>query len=420
MTSVPDRSKLAWFFGTVALLGLGVLVATRLVAGDQSSLRTLGVILFFLVLCAEFNPVEFHRLGLRLSFAAPYVACTALLFGPFWAMGFDMVSNLLTSRVLLGGKLRGAPMRWATLNILLAGICALLATLVARRVVDIGPEAFESAFILTYCVVNFAGVVTVESFYAGRLRMDQVARVAPAATMGALLYVVVGIVVGTLIRVQGYALIPLTMIPIWLGRLGVQYRARMDDVYYETIAALSSMLQHAHPYTHGHLDRVATYAETVALRLGLGSARARKVREAAVLHDIGKIAVDEEILDKPSKLNDEEMNHVRRHSEFGAQILEPAAAFRKIAPWIRHHHERPDGAGYPDRLAGNDIPIESRIIAVVDAFDAMVGDGPSERRPYRTPKTQEEALVELERCQNTQFDAAVVEAFVAVVREEKA
>ena len=112
------------------------------------------------------------------------------------------------------------------------------------------------------------------------------------------------------------------------------------------------------------------------------------------------------------------MDHVRRHSECGAEIVSPVRQLHPIVPWIRHHHERPDGTGYPDGLSDPEIPTESKIIAVVDAFDAMTdSDAMGGGRSYRKPISNQEALKELRRCSGTQFDRAVVEAFCAVVEE---
>ncbi len=195
-------------------------------------------------------------------------------------------------------------------------------------------------------------------------------------------------------------------------------RQSVHSHYFETLVGLMLMLQRAHPYTHGHLDRVARCAERVALKLGLGRRRAAMVKDAAILHDIGKIAVDEAILDKPAKLTDAEFDHVKKHSAMGANILANCPAFESIVPWVMHHHERPDGNGYPDRLPDVKIPIESKIIAVVDAFDAMVGGaGPGGKRTYREPMSISEALIELDRCAGTQFDPDVVRAFREVVME---
>lgn len=187
----------------------------------------------------------------------------------------------------------------------------------------------------------------------------------------------------------------------------------------QTLQALALMLQRAHPYTHAHIERVARIAERTARLLGLDDTRARHVHAAARFHDIGKIAVDEQILDKPGALSEEEYDHVKLHAPFGAAILEEIRECRHYADWIRFHHERPDGAGYPNGLRGDQIPIEARIIAVADAFDAMTGgfEG-GEPRPYRQPMSPKDALAELERCAGTQFDRQVVAAFHRALDEE--
>jgi hypothetical protein len=187
----------------------------------------------------------------------------------------------------------------------------------------------------------------------------------------------------------------------------------------EVLHALTVMLQRAHPYTHAHIERVARIAERTALHLGLSPVRAQLVHRAARLHDVGKIAVDEGILDKPARLTSEEYAHVQLHASFGATILEEIEDMRLIADWIRCHHERPDGNGYPRGLRSSEIPIEAKIIAAADAFDAMTGGYfEGEKRPYRDPVSPDAALAELERCAGSQFDPQVVSAFRKALREE--
>ena len=273
------------------------------------------------------------------------------------------------------------------------------------------------AFTLAYALVNFLLVAFVEWSTSARSLSDNVARSLEVGVRSFLFYALLVTAVAVLVR-QGMSwCIPLTLVPVWAIRTGLKQKADLYEHYYETITALTLMLQRAHPYTHAHLERVAHTAEEVARKLGLSSARSRLVREAAVLHDVGKIAVDEKILDKKGKLTPAELEHVRKHAEWGAEILSPVPQFSAIVPWILKHHERPDGRGYPDGLVLEEIPIESRIIAVVDAFDAMTDcqDG-KPGRSYRDPLSIDDALAELDAHSGTQFDESVVKAFREVVK----
>jgi two-component system cell cycle response regulator len=161
-----------------------------------------------------------------------------------------------------------------------------------------------------------------------------------------------------------------------------------------------------------HISGVASLAEAVARRLGLEDDEIDHVRHAAELHDVGKVAIPDAILDKPAPLDPDEWAFIRRHTIIGERIVAAAPALRPVAALVRSSHERWDGAGYPDRLRGEEIPLGARIVAVCDAFDAMIAT-----RPYRVGMEAELALAELERCAGTQFDPAVVGAFAAAWRE---
>ena len=158
-------------------------------------------------------------------------------------------------------------------------------------------------------------------------------------------------------------------------------------------------------YTGGHSHRVARYAAHVARLLGLAYPTVELVRHAAFVHDIGKILIPETIVQKPGPLTDDERDIVKMHPELGARMLERRPAMRDLARIVRHHHERWDGMGYPDGLSRTVIPIESRIIFVADAFDAMTTE-----RPYGRVLTPQEAGAELRRCAGTHFDPGVVGA----------
>ncbi|HLO97708.1 MAG TPA: HD domain-containing phosphohydrolase, partial [Fimbriimonas sp.] len=154
--------------------------------------------------------------------------------------------------------------------------------------------------------------------------------------------------------------------------------------------------------------------------LGIAEWKLDQVVQAALLHDIGKIAVDERILEKPGKLTDEEFAKIKEHPGTGEFIVSSVSELAGISTWIRHHHERMDGRGYPDGLVGKQIPLESRLICVIDAYDAMTGStSDGHRRLYRDPVSSNDAIEELVRCSGTQFDPMVVKKFRKVVAESQ-
>jgi putative nucleotidyltransferase with HDIG domain len=168
---------------------------------------------------------------------------------------------------------------------------------------------------------------------------------------------------------------------------------------------LSSLLEHRDPYTHGHSKRVARHAERIARRLGLSGEQVDRVRAAALVHDIGKINVPRGVLTKPGRLTDAEFELVKRHAGDGA-VMVGELGDPELAAIVRHHHERLDGGGYPDGLAGADIPLGARIIAVADTFDAITS-----ARPYRKTRTHRQALEVVRREAGSQLDPDAVEAF---------
>ncbi len=176
--------------------------------------------------------------------------------------------------------------------------------------------------------------------------------------------------------------------------------------------ALLQALYERAPSLRGHTTWVATLAQETGARLGLDAEALERARQAALLHDIGKIAVPDSILEKPGPLTPDERAVVEAHPVIGERILAASPALRPIAPIVRSHHERWDGAGYPDKLVAGEIPIEARIVAACDAFSAITSS-----RPYRDARTPSEALAEIRRCSATQFDPAVVEALAAALAD---
>jgi len=190
-------------------------------------------------------------------------------------------------------------------------------------------------------------------------------------------------------------------------------RARIEQLFLEGAQTLAHALEAKDAYTRGHSRRVGEYAVRTAVVLGYTGEFLDSIRLGAELHDIGKIGTRESILNKPGGLTPEEFRHVAEHAVLGERILAPLAGDRPVVLHIaRSHHERMDGDGFPDGLRGEGIPVEARIVAVVDAFDAMTTN-----RAYRESLTPDRAFTELRRCAGLQFDPAVVDAFTAAFPE---
>ena len=193
----------------------------------------------------------------------------------------------------------------------------------------------------------------------------------------------------------------------YIQRLSAAARLN-NELFMGTIKALAEAIDEKDPYTRGHSERVNQYAVLLAKQMGLGRQEVREVHISSLFHDIGKIGIEDTILRKPAVLTDEEYNIMKRHPEKGAQMLSKIKAMRDIIPGIRFHHERWDGSGYPTGLKAEQIPIQARIVAVADAFDAMTTN-----RPYQKAMSYEMAISRLFELSGRVFDRTVVEAFSA-------
>lgn len=184
----------------------------------------------------------------------------------------------------------------------------------------------------------------------------------------------------------------------------------LRDMLFATVKSLVAAIDAKDEYTRGHSERVYRYSLQLATRLDLGEEEMRTLSWAALLHDIGKIAISSDILNKPSKLTDEEYRIIKTHPVRGVKVLEPIPQLRHILPAIRHHHERYDGRGYPDGIAGEEIPFLARILAVADTYDAMYST-----RAYRPAQTKEFAIGQIREGAGTQFDPRMAEIFLEMI-----
>lgn len=204
----------------------------------------------------------------------------------------------------------------------------------------------------------------------------------------------------------GYISFVLLFIPLFMVRYMFKLYIDLKQSYYDTINVLMKALDAKDKYTAGHSQSVERIAALLSRELGLSESHIERIRIAALLHDIGKIGVKEEVLNKPGKLTDEEMNLIREHPVKGYEILSEVPSLKDVALWVRYHHEWYNGSGYPDGLKGEEIPLEAQILSLADVFDALVSD-----RPYRDAFSQEEAYKIILEHEGTQFSPKLIDAF---------
>jgi putative nucleotidyltransferase with HDIG domain len=205
------------------------------------------------------------------------------------------------------------------------------------------------------------------------------------------------------------------LMPLYLARFSFSKYAETRELFFGTVSALSQAIDAKDGFTRGHADRVSRIAGAIARELRLSEKTIEEIELAGLLHDIGKIGVEDRILMKPQRLLADEQELMRRHPIYGASILEPSAALRVLVPIVLHHHENYDGSGYPDGLRGDDIPLGSRIIIVADAYEAMTSD-----RIYRMAIGHERAMDQLNRYKGVQFDPAIVRVLERLVEKRGA
>ena len=230
-----------------------------------------------------------------------------------------------------------------------------------------------------------------------------------------LVLTLLGLTVAYLLSVDSWLGLALLVLPFWMARRTFRVYVELTEAYTATVRSLVAAIEAKDPYTRGHSERVAHYARLIAERMGLPRADVDLLERAALLHDVGKIGISLDTLISPERLTRDEVAAIKRHPGLGADLVADVDFLEDTVEIIRCHHERCDGAGYPDGLAGEKIPVLARVLAVADSYDAMTSD-----RAYKPGMSAEAACEELTRVSGTQLDPGVVESFVAVIRAELA
>jgi hypothetical protein len=214
---------------------------------------------------------------------------------------------------------------------------------------------------------------------------------------------------------EGSIGLALFVVPLLIARQFYERYVILRRAYADTVRSLIAVIEAKDPYTRGHSERVAQYSVDLAERMGLSHQRVERLELAALLHDLGKVAVSRTILSKDSRLTDDEFEAVKKHPEVGATLVGSVPFLADLAPLISSHHERVDGTGYGQQLPGDRLPIEVRILTVADSFDAMTSC-----RPYRDALSLGDSVCEMRRCVGRQFDGEIVETFVDALQASNA
>jgi len=414
---VKERSPSRWLFHLAYwafVLGGYALLVYLIQSRPTAPLPWFSLLMFFAFLWgADTRLGESQASGGRVMSSKCIVLSVIALFGAAPAALMEAVSALLRGLVLRGSSPRKAIFNSAMLSTA-AGVAGLVYERLPWSDSFADPRFFVplSAAMLAHSVVNQLMLGVIISLDA-RIPFERVYRRSykwarlrglldlPFAAMVVLLYLQAG----------AWTLL-LFLFPVLALYQSDRLYQRNKEAHINSIAALTTALEADEPYTHGHSYRVAKYAVRIGKSLGMSESELETLEYGGLLHDIGKIAITNEIICKPGRLTDSEFEVIKTHPTIGADIVEQIKFLSDATELVRHHHERPDGRGYPLGLTQPDISLGCAILNVCDAFDAMTSD-----RPYRQALSVEQAMEELVRYKGTQFDDRVVEAMLRLYHQ---
>ncbi len=368
-------------------------------------------LLFFFVIIAvtEALPIKLPRARGTVSVGFAMCYSAVLLFGPFWGGLLTALGSLRQAE--LSGKVEVSETLFNRGQLFLAAVGGgLVFQSISGGSLEGGQWLLIAATMtggITYFGINVTAVVIYFSLKMGAdprsLVLNDIRWSIPSY-MGLMPIAYLNVAVYGAVGKLGVIFF---LLPLLVGRYAFQMYSQLRDVFVSTISALAAALEARDPHTSGHAERVSYYAVRIAKALQMPEDRVELLQYIAILHDIGKLGIEDQLLRKPGKFDASEMKIMQSHSQIGANILSKIKALREGASWVLHHHERYDGDGYPKGLKGEQIPLEARILAVADAFDAMLSE-----RPYKNPMTPAEVRRELLRCRGTQFDPDVTDVLV--------
>jgi len=412
-------SRAAWIYIAAVVITAASVVAPRLSGRPMNTSwwMALGAIMLLFLIC-DSTPTP---LAARQSAWSPSSSATlaaVVLLGPVGAALVGAVSVLALRRKLLiaervfnGGMYAVSGFAAGETFVALGGRIGLPKP--ADFPAIVGPFAAAAA---AHVFVNLGlmwGVLQLTRRDGQSLRRVQLESSVPLLLASDLGYAALGLVIAALWTVMGAFAAALVLVPLFVARWAMGQFAEQQRAYAATMAALCQAVETKDFYTRGHSERVSRGAGMIARQIGMRADRAEAIKYAGMLHDVGKLGVPTKVLQKTGPLTEEEFAAIQLHPMRGLEIVREIGFLNEALAGIMHHHEKIDGTGYPMGFAGDEIPEFARIIAVADAFDSMTST-----RSYRAARRMSEAIDELRKGAGTQFDPALVEAFIAALHRD--
>ena len=412
-------SRAAWLYIVVVVAATGVLVAgTHATKANirQPLLVLVALQVLFLVCDSAKTPLTSRQTKWSPSSAATLAA--VVLLGPL-AAALVGASSLISMRrqLLLAERLFNGAMH------ALSGLAAGVTYVALNNQVGLpDPTRFRQiiiAFAAAAAVHVLANHTLIWGVYrlnrgGGMLRREGLESSLPLLLASDLGYACLGLVIASLWPIMGAFSAVLVLVPLFVARWAMGQFAEQQRAYAATMNALCQAVETKDYYTRGHGDRVSRGAVMIARQIGMNSDRTDAIRFAGMLHDVGKLGVPTQVLQKTGALTEDEYAAIQLHPMRGLEIVREIGFLYEALNGIMHHHERIDGRGYPMGLAGHEIPEFARVIAVADAFDSMTST-----RSYREAKSIHQAVGELRTGAGSQFDPLIVEAFIAALDVEE-
>lgn len=411
--------KLILYISFIVACGIS-LITYSIFKVNSHHITDIVILIIFAAVCESLPIYIDTNVSVSVAYAVDLMAL--LLFGPYEGALIASIGNLLLIRNS-NGEIKCAlntPYYKTLFNISQIAISVFMAGITYKYLGGqsgyIYPKYLVEAIIAScvYYLFNSGIVAVLMKLLTKKSFMSIWIMDFKWGTINFLFLAFIGILMTSVFVKFGYIALLIFFVPLIMVRYMFKLNMDLKQSYYDTINALTKALEAKDRYTLGHSKSVEKLAVYLCREAGFSEAHTEMVRIAALLHDVGKIGIVENILNKPGKLSKEEYDHIKQHPVSGYEILKDVPFLKNVRYWVRYHHEWYNGNGYPDGISGRQIPLEAEILSVADVFDALVSD-----RPYRNAYTREEAYKIIVDSEGTQFSPRVIRLFKRAYEKNK-